>query len=98
MVIVMRNTATEEHIADIQERLGEYHLRGHLVRGEERTIIGVVGATIPLTLREEMEHFPGVDHTLRITRPYKLASREFRTESSVVDVRGIKVGGGACVV
>lgn len=98
MVVVMRTEATEAHIEGVLERLHEHALKGHLVRGEERTIIGVVGAMIPPTLREEMEHFPGVAHTIRITQPYKLAAREFRPHDTVVDVRGIPVGGGACVV
>lgn len=98
MVVVMRTEATEAHIDGVLARLAEHALQGHLVRGEERTIIGVVGAMIPPTLREEMEHFPGVAHTIRITQPYKLAAREFRPHDTVVDVRGIPVGGGACVV
>jgi len=69
------------------------------VRGEERTIIGVVGADIPPTLREELELFDGVQEAVRITRPYKLAAREFHPDDTIVDVRGVKVGGNSgCVI
>ena len=98
MIVIMRATATEQNIGAILDRLVEYRLKGHLVRGEERTIIGVVGAAIPPTLQEELELFEGVQETVRVTRPYKLAAREFHPHDTVVDVRGVKVGGGACVV
>jgi 3-deoxy-7-phosphoheptulonate synthase len=98
MIVVMRATATPADIEAVNERLREHRLTGHLVRGEERTIIGVVGAAIPPTLREELVHFSGVQETVPITRPYKLVSRELRQQDTIVDVRGVKVGGGSCVV
>jgi 3-deoxy-7-phosphoheptulonate synthase len=98
MIVIMRATATEENIATILSRLEEHQLQGRLIRGEERTIIGVVGASIPPTLQEELELFEGVQETARITRPYKLAAREFHPHDTIVDVRGVKVGDGSCVV
>lgn len=98
MIVVMQTGSNETQIQAVIERLEEHHLRGHLVRGAERTVIGVVGAAIPPTLREELEHFSGVKETLRITQPYKLVSRELRPADTVVDVRGIVVGGNRCVV
>src|SRR5215217_6840008 len=98
MIVVMRATATEENIDTILQRLEEHQLKGHLVRGEERTIIGVVGAAIPPTLREELELFDGVQEAVRITRPYKLAAREFHPHDTIVDVRGVKVGGDSFIV
>ena len=98
MIVVMRASATQKDIDTILSRLEEYQLQGHLSRGEERTIIGVVGATIPPTLREELELFDGVQEAVRITRPYKLAAREFHPHDTIVDVRGVKVGGDSFVV
>src|SRR6266511_2667725 len=98
MIVVMRASATQQNVDTVLRRLAEYELKGHLVRGEERTIIGVVGAAIPPTLQEELELFEGVQETVRVTRPYKLAAREFHPHDTVVDVRGVKVGGGAFVV
>ena len=98
MIVIMRATATEENIKAILSRLGEYQLQGRLIQGEERTIIGVVGAAIPPTLSDELELFDGVQETARITRPYKLAAREFHPHDTIVDVRGVKVGDGSCVV
>jgi len=98
MIVVMQAGSSGGHIDAVLERLAEHGLRGHLVRGEERTVIGVVGAAIPATLREELEHFAGVKETVRITQPYKLVSRELRPQDTIVDVRGVKVGGGGVVV
>jgi 3-deoxy-7-phosphoheptulonate synthase len=104
MIVVMRNNATAENIENVLERLQEHRLKGHLVYGEERTVIGVVGAAIPPTLREELEHFAGVQQTVPITRPYKLVSREVHPHDTVVTVGDpatgdvVQVGGSACVV
>ncbi len=98
MIIVMQTGSTQADINDVLERLKEYDLQGHLIIGAERTVVAVVGATIPSTLREEMEHFGGVKETLRITQSYKLVSREVRPHDTIVDVRGVKVGGGSVVV
>lgn len=98
MIVIMRSNAQPEHIEAVLERLQEYQLKGHLIHGEERTIVGVVGANIPPTLREEMAHFDGVQETVRITRPYKLTGREMHPHDTIVDVCGIKVGGPDCVV
>lgn len=98
MIVVMRNDATESDMDSVLARLSEYNLKGHLSVGEERTIVGVVGASIPPTLREELEYFPGVSQAVRVTRPYKLTAREFHPHNTVVNVRGIDVGGNACVV
>jgi 3-deoxy-7-phosphoheptulonate synthase len=98
MIVVMQTNSDQSAIAAVLERLQEHGLRGHLTVGEERTVVAVVGASIPPTLREELEHFRGVKETVRITAPYKLVSREVRPHDTIVDVRGVKVGGGSTTV
>jgi 3-deoxy-7-phosphoheptulonate synthase len=94
----MRSSASEREVQSVLARLAEHSLSGHISQGEERTIIGVVGASIPPTLREELELLEGVQEAVRITRPYKLAAREFHPQDTIVHVRGIPVGGPNCVV
>ncbi|GIV92127.1 MAG: 3-deoxy-7-phosphoheptulonate synthase [Chloroflexus sp.] len=94
MIVVMQTDSTPGQIEAVLNRLREHNLRGHLTVGEERTVIAVVGAAIPPTLREELEHFAGVKETLRITQPYKLVSREVKPSDTVVTVGDVKVGGG----
>jgi 3-deoxy-7-phosphoheptulonate synthase len=105
MIVVMRSGATQEQIDAILARLQEHNLTGKITYGEERNIIGVVGAHIPPTLREELELFDGVQEAVRITRPYKLTAREFHPHDTIVEVRAIPVGrketiviGGPCAV
>lgn len=98
MIVVMSSDANETDIQAVLDRLAEYELKGHISSGEERTIIGIVGATIPTTLREELEYFPGVTQVVRVSSPYKLTGREFHPQDTIVDVCGIKVGTGPCIV
>ena len=98
MIVVMRSSATEADLAAVMARLHEHGLTGRVTYGEERNIVGVIGASIPPTLREELERFPGVMEAVRISRPYKLAAREFHPHDTVVNVRGVEVGGRNTVV
>lgn len=98
MIVIMRNGATQQDINAILERLKDYKLSGRIIVGEERSIIGIVGADIPPTLAEELDRYNGVQSTARISRPYKQAAREFHPHNTVVDVRGIPVGGSQAVV
>jgi 3-deoxy-7-phosphoheptulonate synthase len=97
MIVIMKVGATQEDLDHVLGRLQEVGLSGEVTAGVERNIVGVVGKVFP-ELREMMETLPGVDHTVPISRPYKLASREFRQADTVIDVRGVKIGGGETVV
>ena len=66
--------------------------KAHLSQGTERTIIGVVGDDRPLE-NHNFELLPGVEQIVRILQPFKLASRDFHPENTIVDVRGVPVGG-----
>ncbi len=98
MIVIMHSSATPEHIDTVLERLQEHNLKGHIIHGEERMIIGVIGAYIPPALREDLERLPGVQETMRVTRPYKLTAREMHPHDTIVDVSGIRVGGGDCII
>jgi 3-deoxy-7-phosphoheptulonate synthase len=71
--------------------------RTHLSEGKERTIIGVIGNGRPLD-REQIERMAGVERTVPILRPFKLASREFHPQDTVVTVNGVPIGGRQVVV
>jgi 3-deoxy-7-phosphoheptulonate synthase len=93
MMIVMKETSTEDDVARILERLEQAGARGHVSRTDAVTVIAVIGerdviASLPL------EAYPGVDEVVPILRPYKLVSREFRSSDTVITVGGTKVGGG----
>lgn len=97
MLVVMRDHATPEEIQHVVDRLHEAGAETHLSQGEVKTVIGVIGER-ELIYSLEMEGFPGVSEVIRVLKPYKLVSREFQSEDTVVRVGGSQVGGGTLAV
>ena len=97
MIIVMRSAATQTDIDQVVERIIQHGLKPHISRGVERTIIGAIGDERILR-NVPFQALPGVEEVLTILKPFKLASRDFKTEPSVVEVNGVAVGGGRLAV
>jgi 3-deoxy-7-phosphoheptulonate synthase len=97
MVIVMQEGATAKQIAGVVARVETLGYRAHLVQGEERTIIGVIGDDRPID-RAAFELLDGVEKTVPILKPFKLASRSMHPQDSVVSLDGIKIGGPPIVI
>src|SRR5436305_6861642 len=98
MIAVMQPSATAEEVEHVVEVLRLHNLKAQISTGEERTVIGVIGTGFPADLLETLEVLPGVDRVTRITRPYKLASRDFKPASTIVEAGGRPVGGREFVV
>ena len=98
MIIVLKPQADQVDRAAILARLGEHALQGHLSEGYERDVIGVVGARIPVGLAEQIQSMRGVQEVVRISRPYKLAGREFQPYDTVVNVGSVAIGGPLPVI
>jgi len=93
VIIVVSPEATPDDLDVIIKRIEETGRQAHLSVGQERTIIGVIGTDEP-GLEDIFQALPRVESVHRVTRPYKLASREFHPANSVIDVGyGVKVGG-----
>lgn len=97
MMIIMHTDATQGEIKAVVERVEVNGLQAHLSEGEERTVIGVVGDGRML-YQDQFLHLPGVDRVIPISRPYKIASREFIPENSLFPLDGVKVGGPGIVL
>lgn len=93
MIVVMSSKATEAQIQGVLARLEVKGLQGHRSGGEERTVIGVIGTRFEPQLGEQLEMLPGVATVTAISKPYKLASREFQPTDSIVRVGDLEVGG-----
>src|SRR6516162_1368023 len=93
MIIVLRPNSTAEQIDHILQRIEQLGFKPHLSRGELRTIIGVIGDENKLQA-EPLAAIPGVEQVLPILKPFKLASRDFHREDSVVQVGKVRIGGG----
>ena len=92
MIIVMHKNATETQVELVISRIADLGLRAHQSRGEERTIIGVIGDERPVN-RGPFELMEGVEKVLDVLPPFKLASRDFKAESTVIPLNGTRIGG-----
>jgi len=92
MIIVLRPDATKKQIDHLIDKVKKLGLKPMVSRGVERTIIGVIGEEDVLRV-QPLEAFPGVERVMPILKPYKLVSREFKSENSIIDVDGVKIGG-----
>ena len=97
MIIVLRPRATEEEVSQVCRRIEALGLTPHLSRGVERTIIGAIGDE-RILLDKAIEALPMVEKVLPILKPYKLASRDFQPDNTVVAINGVRVGGRSLAV
>ncbi len=101
MVIILIPTATEADIDDLRGRLAGHGYQSHVSHGEERALVGAVGAAPPnkAAIMEALQTLAYVERVVPITRQYKLAAREFNPAGSVFEVGGgVRVGGEHIVV
>ncbi len=97
MIIVLKPNPAPGVVEHVLERIHALGLTPHLSQGVSRTIIGVIGDEDKLQV-QPLQAIAGVEKVVPILRPFKLASREFHPEPSVVDIKGIKIGGGHLAV
>ncbi|MCP4541777.1 MAG: 3-deoxy-7-phosphoheptulonate synthase [Chloroflexi bacterium] len=103
MIVIMKQGASNVQIANVTARIEQLGCGVHLSEGEERTIIGIIGNGRPLD-RAQIERMDGVERTVPILRPFKLASRDFHPQDTIVSVglgqsaHGIAVGGKQLIV
>lgn len=92
MIIVLRPDASESQVDHLLDRLRELGFKTHLSKGEERTIVGIIGDD-RLLQNQPLTAFPGVESVTPILAPWKLVSREFKQDNTVIEVDGVKIGG-----
>jgi 3-deoxy-7-phosphoheptulonate synthase len=97
MIIVMGPEATQEQVQVVINKLMDLGLKVHLSEGATRTIIGIIGNK-QLIAELPIEAMDGVEKTVSVTADYKLVSREFKPEDTIVDVGGILIGGSHLAV
>jgi len=97
MMIIMRADASNKEIEAVIEKVKANGLSAHISVGEERKVIGAIGDGRVVD-RDQFSLLSGVDRVVPISRPYKLASREFRPEDSVFPINGVKIGGPDVVI
>jgi 3-deoxy-7-phosphoheptulonate synthase len=97
MIIVMKHSATREEVAEVITQVEALGLQARPIIGEERTVVAVVGDERPVE-PEQFELFAGVERVMRVLHPFKLASRDFHPEDSVVKINGVSVGTSQVII
>src|SRR5512137_1980974 len=97
MIIVMHKDATREQIGRVCETIRAMGLTPHPIPGCQRVAIGITGNRGSVDTGR-LTGLTGVLNVIPVTQPYKLASRETKPEDTVVDARGIKIGGGSIAI
>ncbi|MCP4886832.1 MAG: 3-deoxy-7-phosphoheptulonate synthase [Planctomycetaceae bacterium] len=93
MILILKSNASDDQVDHVLERVEALGLQHHLSRGTHRTIVGIIGDEEKLRA-EPLRAIPGVASVIPVLPAYKLASRDAHPESSVIDVSGVKIGGG----
>ena len=100
MIIVMKLGADESQVQETIQKIKDLGFNTHLSKGENRTIIGVIGdvSSIDESDVERLRATPYIEEVVRVSKPYKLVSRDFNKEDTIINVDGIEIGGKKIVV
>jgi 3-deoxy-7-phosphoheptulonate synthase len=93
MIIILQESVTEEQIQHVAEKVEQFGLQPSISRGTYRTVIGVIGDEAKLQTAP-LAAIPGVAEVIPVMQPYRLASRTAHPKPTVVEVGGVKIGGG----
>jgi 3-deoxy-7-phosphoheptulonate synthase len=91
MMIIMHPGASKQEVQDVITSIADHGLSSHVIEGVERTVIGAVGDSHAVS-PDSFSVLPGVESVMRISQPYKLASRQFKPENSVIPFNGFTIG------
>ena len=97
MMIIMRSDATQEEVKEVVSKIESNGLKVHISQGSERVIIGAIGDGRPV-VQDQFLFMPGVDRVMPISRPYKLASREFQPANTRFDLGPTTIGGDQIII
>jgi 3-deoxy-7-phosphoheptulonate synthase len=97
MIVVMKTGASEDQVQNVQKAIRELGFKDHRILGEERAVVAVLGHVYP-ELVDELSTLDGVDSVVRISKPFKLASREVNPFNTVVKVGNLSIGDGSVVM
>jgi len=93
MIIIMESNSTHEQIENVLETVKKLGFRPHISYGEEKTIIGVIGDERKIS-DSIFKSLQGVENVIPILKPYKLVSREFKKESTIIKIGNVLIGNG----
>ena len=98
MIVEMFKGASKEEVNAVIEKVKSFGMDVQLNSGTDKTVVAVLGSNTGQLITDTFAVLPGVENVVRIMKPYKLASREFRAETKPISVRGVEIGSGHVVV
>ena len=99
MIIILKKDISQKDFQEIKDTIESLGYQAHIIKGEERTVIGAVGSDRGKDKLQAMENLPGVENVVPILKPYKLASLEVKPDKSIISVNGkVKIGGNEVIV
>jgi 3-deoxy-7-phosphoheptulonate synthase len=97
MIAVTSNKISDERLAEIVRHIEKQGVQAHVSKGIDRTVIGIIGKADP-KLAEQLRQMSGIENVIKISKSYKLASRDFHPDNTVIDIKGVKIGGDELVI
>ena len=97
MIIVFRQGVAQADIDYVQNKLTEYGFKTNVSDYNGRIVMGAIGDDRALRERP-LFTMPGVEKVVPISKPYKLVSKDFKREDTIIDIKGVRIGGGSVVV
>ncbi|MGU3472356.1 3-deoxy-7-phosphoheptulonate synthase [Paenibacillus sp. D51F] len=97
MIVITQSSINEERIQEIVSHIERSGVQAHVSRGIDRTVIGIIGKAEP-ALAEHLRQMKGVEDVIKISKSYKLASRDFHPDDTIIDIKGVKIGGSDLVI
>lgn len=98
MIIVMRAGAPEEQLQEIIRKITDLGYQPHLIRGTQRNVVGAIGDERGKARLQSLESLPGVESVFPILQPFKLASREFKPDKTIIQLGDLKIGGDRLLI
>jgi len=98
MIIVMRAGAPEEQLQEVIRRITELGYQSHVIRGTQRSVVGAVGDERGKARLQSLESLPGVESVVPILQPFKLASREVKSEKTIIKMGDLRIGGDCLTI
>jgi 3-deoxy-7-phosphoheptulonate synthase len=97
MIAITSSTISEERLNEIVHHIERQGVKAHVSKGVDRTVIGIIGKAEP-TLAEQLRQMKGIENVIKISKSYKLTSRDFHPDDTVIKIKGVEIGGGNLTV
>lgn len=97
MIAITSNQISEERIQEIVSHIEKHGVQAHVSRGTDRTVIGIIGKADP-TLQEQIRQMKDIEEVIKISKSYKLASREFHPDDTIIRIKDVEIGGDQLVI